>query len=190
MNLNFVMNIKRIFFGFIFLCAGLSEIVCASETLKTIPLPYDYEVEWKCTNAKVSQKTCDQFSYYVLDGIKDKLHDTLLRVAKALKLGPFPEDTSYAFLGDLKSARVLIAQDFSDNVATYAVFTLINDQLVDHRVIGVDDMEASSVTLDFMIDKSYRIFVYSRKPNSGIKSPRKLVGMYQIQPDGKIVALK
>ncbi|MDR5741911.1 hypothetical protein QCE73_01935 [Caballeronia sp. LZ029] len=183
------MKLKAIIFSFIFLCFGLSKIVCASEALNKIPLPYDYEVEWKCINTTIPQKTCDQFSYYVLDGIKDGLHETLLRVAKALKLGPFPEDTSYAFLGDLGSTRVLVAQDFSDNVATYAVFTLINDRLVDHRVIGVGDMEAGSVTRDFVIDKSYRVFVYSRKPNSGIKSPRKLVGKYQIQPDGKIAVL-
>ena len=184
------MAFKHVLLTILISYAVLSRGAWGAETAQPIPLPYDYEFDWKCQRGMIEGKVCDQFPYRDVDAIEGDLHGALLSAAKVLRPTERPDGAAYAFLGYVGSAKVLIGMDSPDNVATYIIFTLVNNRLVDHQLIGIDDMEGNSLERDFVIDKGYRIFVYSRKPHVGIKSPRKLIGEYQIRSDGTITALK
>lgn len=184
------MIFARFVFHFLTSLAVFTQLAHAKDIPPPNPLPYDYEVAEKCDREILRGKVCEQIRYYSVAAFGSDLRAALLAVEKSIWPDERSEQSDYAPLGSIGQADVWIGTSSPDNVAKYVIFTLIDGKLVDHRLIGVDNLEIGSVTRDFLIDKNYRFFVYSRKPNTGIKSPRKLIGSYQIQADGKIVALK
>jgi hypothetical protein len=187
---NSKMYYKKSILSFFISFAVFSKLAWAGDVPQPNGLPYDYEINEKCDRGVIQGSICSQFSYYRADAFDSDTQAALLEAQKTLRPDESPEFMSYGPLGNRGQAKIWLGMSDPENVATYIIFTLINGKLVDHQVIGIDYMELGAVKRDFMIDKSYRIFVYSRKPNTGIKSPRRLVSTYQILPDGKIAALK
>jgi hypothetical protein len=165
-------------------------VASSAVNLTDVPLPYDYEIDWKCQHGKFAQKKCQAFRYYDISAVEGELRNELLHANDMLRPKEFNEDAAYAFLGSRGRATVLISMSSPDNVASYILFTLVDGKLVDHQLIGLDNMENNSVDRDFIINNTYQVSVFSRKARRGITAPRKILAKYQIEDNGIIRILE